>query len=156
MNMERNNKNLLTIIRFVAVVVYCFVCVFSYWLGENVFAYEVVKTKTVKEPYEYVVDTIWDYTCYTTTYGECYHEKGCQYLHSSSRKTTVADAQDDGYRACSKCDPPRKLPVVIKETRYRTVTKTETETKEPTFIVWIVCTGVYILVYKGIEKKLNK
>lgn len=150
MSMDRNKKLLV-----VAVILYFFVCVCSAWLGENVFAYEVEKTKTVEEPYEYVVDVIWNYTCYTTTYGECYHESGCQYLHSSSHKTTVADAIDDGYRACSKCDPPIELPVVVKETRYKTVTKTETETKEPTIIVWIVCTGVYVLIYKGIEKKIN-
>ena len=150
-----NTKNRLEIIQSIAVIFYFFVVIFSFWLSENVFAYEVEKTKTIEEPYEYVVDEIWDYTCYTTIYGECYHESGCLYLYHSSKETTVADAKIDGYRACSKCDPPRELPVVIKETRYRTVTKTEMETKEPTVIVWIVCTGVYILIYKGIKKKLN-
>ena len=148
--MERNKKLLI-----VAVVLYFFVIVLSAWLGESVFAYEVEKTKTVKEPYEHIVDVTWNYTCYTTTYGECYHESGCQYLHSSSHKTNVADAIDDGYRACSKCDPPRELPVVVKETRYKTVTKTETETKEPTAIVWIVCTGVYVSIWYVVAKRIK-
>lgn len=151
--MEHNKKQLellkkrLSIISLVAVILYLFVVGASDWLSESVFAYEVEETTTVEEPYEFVVDEIWEYTCYTTPYGECYHESGCHYLSSSSKKTTVADAQNDGYRACSRCDPPRELPVIIKETRYRTVTKTETRTEEPKGAVWLICTGIYILIY---------
>ena len=160
--MEQRNKELNTLetrlstIQLIVVALCLIFGFFSIWLGENIFAYEVEKTKTVEEPYEYVIDEIWDYTCYTTTYGSCYHESGCGYLHSSSIKTNVADAKNNNYRACSRCDPPTDIPVIITETRYRTVTKTEIETKEPSLLIWIIGTCAIIFVYNASTKDLKK
>ena len=47
-----------------------------------------------------------DTTVYVTYTGECYHLSGCSYLKSRI-ETTLQDAVDDGYRACSRCGPPR-------------------------------------------------
>lgn len=47
-----------------------------------------------------------DTTVYITYTGECYHLSGCSYLKSRI-ETTLQDAVDDGYRACSRCNPPR-------------------------------------------------
>lgn len=157
---REENKRLLeeklTIIQSVAILIGCLLLIVSAWLGETVFSYEVEKTVMIREPYEHVVDVIWDYKCYTTTYGECYHESGCRYLYHSSKTTTVEDARNDGYRACSVCDPPIELPVTIKETRYREVAKIETETKEPKLFVCVVSTSVTALVYYIVTYDIRK
>jgi hypothetical protein len=48
-----------------------------------------------------------DEIVYVTNYGECYHEAGCGYLHSSQKQITLEKAVNQGYRACSRCNPPR-------------------------------------------------
>lgn len=47
-----------------------------------------------------------DTTVYITDTGECYHNYGCQYLKKSCIATTLQSAINNGYRACSRCDPP--------------------------------------------------
>lgn len=143
-----------SVLSLVAVLLVCLMGMISPYMAENWFSYTVEKTKEIEEPYEIIVDRIWDYTCYITTYGEKYHEKGCYYLRSS-HKTTVEEAINNGYTACSKCDPPRELPVVIKETRYRNVTKTISETKEPKVLVWIICSAIITILYYLISKPLD-
>ena len=46
-----------------------------------------------------------DTTVYITKTGECYHASGCSSLRKSKIATTLKDAVDRGYRACSKCHP---------------------------------------------------
>jgi len=46
-------------------------------------------------------------TVYTTKAGKKYHRAGCQYLSKSQIKTTVKDAQANGYTACKVCRPPQ-------------------------------------------------
>ena len=149
-------KNKLSTLQSVTVILCVIWLCLSGLLGETVFSYEV--KKEAREPYEHVVDEVWDYTCYTTNHGDCYHEQGCRYLHSSSNRTTVQEAKENGYRACSKCNPPIKLPVVITETRYRTVFKTEK--KEPIFLVLLIGTGVIVGIYyvwqKFLTEKIDK
>ena len=43
---------------------------------------------------------------YITRTGECYHRDGCSYLKSRI-EVTLQEAVDRGYRACSRCSPPR-------------------------------------------------
>ncbi len=45
-------------------------------------------------------------TVYITETGECYHRGSCSYLYSKI-ETTLQEAVDDGYRACSRCKPPK-------------------------------------------------
>ena len=45
-------------------------------------------------------------TVYTTKTGAKYHSAGCQYLRKSSFATTLKDAINSGYTACSRCNPP--------------------------------------------------
>ncbi len=44
-------------------------------------------------------------TVYITNTGECYHRYGCSYLKSCI-ETTLEDAVYNGYRPCSRCNPP--------------------------------------------------
>ncbi|MGC1240767.1 MAG: hypothetical protein WA874_04220 [Chryseosolibacter sp.] len=48
-------------------------------------------------------------TVYITRTGEKYHDDGCRYLSRSQIKTTLQDAVNDGYTACSICKPPTKV-----------------------------------------------
>lgn len=47
-----------------------------------------------------------DVTVYITNTGECYHRDGCSYLKSRI-PTSLENAVNRGYRACSRCHPPR-------------------------------------------------
>lgn len=44
-------------------------------------------------------------TVYITKTGDCYHSDGCSSLRKSKIETTLKNATDRGYRACSKCNP---------------------------------------------------
>ena len=46
-----------------------------------------------------------DTTVYITKTGECYHADGCASLRRSKIATTLQNAVDKGFRACSKCHP---------------------------------------------------
>ena len=46
-----------------------------------------------------------DKAVYLTRTGECYHDSGCGYLHSSRIVTTLESAVSRGYRPCSRCHP---------------------------------------------------
>lgn len=43
---------------------------------------------------------------HVTNTGECYHRAGCSYLRSDN-EITLREAVEKGYRACSRCNPPR-------------------------------------------------
>ena len=47
-----------------------------------------------------------DTIVYITRTGECYHRGNCSYLKSKI-ETTLQKAVDGGYRACSRCNPPK-------------------------------------------------
>lgn len=51
--------------------------------------------------YAYNGDTL----VYVTRTGECYHRDGCSYLKSRI-EITLEDAVNQGYRPCSRCNPP--------------------------------------------------
>lgn len=42
-------------------------------------------------------------TVYITKTGNKYHKFGCQYLDESMYETTLSDAKEKGYTACSRC-----------------------------------------------------
>ena len=164
--MEQKKKELdslekrLSVIQIITVSLCIILLLSSSWLGKNVFAYEIEEKKTIKEPYEYITGTVSTYVCYTTTYGEKYHAKSCGSLWNSSYKTTVYQAEKRGYDPCSKCTPTEKTTLELTETRYREVELTETITKEPDFLVWIVGTCAIILIYyvstKDLKKRINE
>ena len=53
--------------------------------------------------YESVPYTVEEPKVYVTTYGDCYHSSDCSYLHSSRIAKGKDKAQEQGYRACSRC-----------------------------------------------------
>ena len=53
-----------------------------------------------------IEDTSRSVLVYVTNSGECYHESSCQYLSKSSIEMELEEAIEDGYRPCSRCDPP--------------------------------------------------
>ena len=127
-------------------------------LDKEVYAKHIVGSEWVKIPHTETHE-IWDYTCYTTTYGECYHEGTCHHLSQSSHKTTVADALEDGYRACSVCDPPHKLPVIITETKYiydKKVVTMKEKYPSAAFLTWAAGAGAIVLIYVVATKSTRK
>lgn len=164
--MEQKRKEIeslekrLSVIRFIAISL-CVIMVFSSsWLAKNVFAYEIEETKTVKEPYQYVVGTVSTYVCYTTDYGDKYHARGCGYLWKSSNQTTVYQAEKNGYAPCSQCTPTQKTTLEITEKRYREVERTVTITEEPKLLVLLIGLGTITLIYYvstiGLKKRIDE
>ena len=47
-----------------------------------------------------------DTTVYVTATGSKYHNAGCRYLKRSCFSISLQDAVDQGYTACSVCNPP--------------------------------------------------
>lgn len=43
---------------------------------------------------------------YVTKTGTKYHRDGCRYLAKSQFAITLAEAKEEGYEPCSKCNPP--------------------------------------------------
>lgn len=128
----------------------------SSWMAESWFNYQVTSVKTEEVPYEYVVEKVRTYIAYTTTYGECYHAESCGYLHSSKHKTTVYEAEQNGYRKCSRCTPKKGTTFEITETRYKTVQHDVTETVDTTWTVFFSGTGSFCLLYFFITKPIRK
>src|SRR5690349_18454757 len=48
-------------------------------------------------------------TVYVTNTGKKYHEDNCRYLKNSKIQTTLSQALNGGYTACSVCSPPTKV-----------------------------------------------
>lgn len=46
---------------------------------------------------------------YVTRTGSRYHYASCSYLHSSSIRISLREADDRGYGSCSRCDPPEYI-----------------------------------------------
>lgn len=46
-----------------------------------------------------------DTIVYVTPTGECYHLWNCSHIKNSCSSITIANAEYNGYRACSRCDP---------------------------------------------------
>lgn len=44
---------------------------------------------------------------YITKTGKKYHHKSCSYLRKSKIKIELSKAKERGYKACSRCDPPK-------------------------------------------------
>lgn len=67
-----------------------------------------------------------DTIVYITRTGECYHEDGCSYLKSRI-EITLERAVSRGYKACSRCSPPRLVSAPP------TATPTPKPTRAPAF-----------------------
>ena len=148
--MEQKREELewrLMIIRLITIALCILLLISSSWLAKTVFSYEVEHTKMVEEPYEYVVDRVQTYVCYTTTYGSKYHAAGCSYLWNSAHETTVYQAKNRGYGACSKCTPREQTVYEITEIRYQQVEQIETVTEEPTMAVRVIGLTSIVLIY---------
>ena len=121
--------------------------IFSPIISAKWFSYDVIEQKEEEEYYDRFVAKVTTYVCYTTNYGERYHAKGCQYLWNSSHQTTVYEAEQNGYKKCSKCTPTEVIIHTITKRDVRTVIKDVTVTKRPTFLVWISGISVLSVVY---------
>ena len=103
-----------------------------------------------------VTEEISTYICYVTEYGDCYHEKGCQYLWNSSYKTTVYSAEKRGYDPCSKCNPSQQTTLTFTKTLYWNISKTKTSENEPSFMLWLCCSLCLIPIYFLLTFNLKK
>jgi len=54
-------------------------------------------------------DSAFSQTVYITRTGAKYHDDGCRYLSRSKFKTTLKEAKESQYTACSVCKPPTKV-----------------------------------------------
>ena len=71
-------------------------------------------------------------TVYITSTGECYHRSGCSYLKSKI-EVTLSYAVSNGYRACSRCNPPTLTDSSETDNRaYRSSGKSQSESSEVT------------------------
>jgi hypothetical protein len=104
------------------------------FIASEIFSYEVCL-------YTEYVDT---YTCYTTDYGTRYHAAYCPSLWNSRNKTTVYEAEEEGYTYCSKCTP----------TEETTLEFDVTETKRPFPEAFLITVGLIALVIYIIYKVL--
>ena len=52
--------------------------------------------KKKSDPYVYITKT-----------GKKYHREDCSYLRKSKIKTKLSEAKRRGYKACSRCNPPK-------------------------------------------------
>lgn len=50
-----------------------------------------------------------DKSVYVTNTGSRYHYASCSYLHSSSIRISLKEADSRGYGSCSCCDPPEYI-----------------------------------------------
>lgn len=140
-------KKLMLVARIITGVLLAAVLVFSGYLTEALFSYDVISQKTREVPYD-VSTSVSTFVCYTTTYSSCYHAKHCASLWNSAVETTVYEAKQKGYSACSKCTPRKKTTLALTETRYKTEQYSVRETKTPsTFIIWLGCTATVIACY---------
>ena len=53
--------------------------------------------------------SVYSQTVYITRTGQKYHDDGCRYLSRSKIETTLAEAKNSGYTACSVCSPPTSV-----------------------------------------------
>ena len=127
----------------------CVILLFSLsWLAEEVFSHQVRQEYIVQEPYEYVSGTISTYVCYTTDYGSCYHADYCGYLWKSSHKTTVFQAEKNGYLPCSKCNPYESTTLTLTNYGYKDVTHYKYITEPASkWLIWFNGTCSIIVVY---------
>ena len=100
------------------------------------------------------------YICYITDTGSLYHSRNCQYLWNSSYRTTVYEARENGYGACSKCTPKTKTTLILEKSNVIQIPRQETEINKnyifPTILGAVFTGGVAIstiLIKKRISKK---
>ena len=100
------------------------------------------------------------YICYITDTGSLYHSRNCQYLWNSSYRTTVYEARENGYGACSKCTPKTKTTLILEKSNVIQIPRQETEINKnyifPTILGAVFTGGVTIstiLIKKRISKK---
>lgn len=75
---------------------------FSLWLPNQVGASTVpVQTLSAQQAKEVDAETV-----YVTRTGKKYHRERCRSLSRSKIKTTVKEAQANGYTPCKVCRPP--------------------------------------------------
>lgn len=133
------------LIRKILIIICILLITFSVPIAEQ-FSYEVIEEYTEQEEYQRPAGTLRTYFCYVTEYGNCYHAKGCQYLWNRSYQTTVHEAKEQGFRACSKCTPTQRTTIPLTETAYRDVTKVRIVEKTPFAIVLFGSIGFLFVV----------
>lgn len=70
----------------------------GYSAGNGAAAYDTYRSKRV----ESIINS---YTVYVTRTGSKYHSADCSYLSQSCYEISYSEAIDQGYTACSRCDP---------------------------------------------------
>lgn len=108
----------------------------------------VIKTETIVEIYE-------SKTVYVTFTGKCYHSKDCGYLKSSI-KTTIGEAERDGYRACSRCKSGYSWLINRNEVAYKYYYVYKKSIIPTILLVVIICIVVHIIFNKKLKRLKNR
>ena len=66
----------------------------------------VVSILPAQQPATQLAEDAKTETVYITRTGKRYHRDGCRYLSQNKIKTTVREAQANGYTPCKVCRPP--------------------------------------------------
>lgn len=142
-----DSKNKIKVIRVVSILLAILVLLVAKPMAVRWFSYTefVLVLKGPKQ--EVVVGEIYTYVCYTTKSGKCYHDKGCQYLKYSSRKTTVYEAEESGYSPCSRCTPSKICTYKIKTERSPYEDKMVKIQKTPIFLVFAISISMIAALY---------
>ena len=104
----------------------------------------VIKTETITEIYN-------SKTVYVTYTGECYHNENCGYLKSSI-KTTIGEAEKNGYRPCSRCNTGYSGLINKNEVAYKYLYVYKKSIIPTILFVAIICIIVHIVIKKKIKR----
>ena len=103
--------------------------------------------------YENVPYTVEEARVYVTNYGDCYHSSDCSYLHSSRVAKGKDKAQEQGYRACSRCYGIASGTIEV--TYYKQVEKDMTSEIITKSIISGLVVGAIVCVFIPIKKNIK-
>lgn len=103
--------------------------------------------------YESIPYVVEEPKVYVTNYGDCYHSSDCSYLHSSRVAKGKDKAQEQGYRACSRCYGIASGTIEV--TYYKQVEKDMTSEIITKSIISGLVVGAIVCVFIPIKKNIK-
>ena len=103
--------------------------------------------------YESIPYVVEETKVYVTNYGDCYHSSDCSYLHSSRVAKGKDKAQEQGYRACSRCYGIASGTIEV--TYYKQVEKDMTSEIITKSIISGLVVGAIVCVFIPIKKNIK-
>ena len=148
-------KEKYTTIRILAALVAIFIFVVVYIATLKIFFTKEIQITVYDEHIE--VEKINTYICYVTRTGKCYHSQRCQYIGKSSTETTVYEAEQNGYSACSRCTPRSEATLEVERVikTPRDDIKIQRNYIAPAIVSSVLSISYYAIVVISYRKKQN-